>query len=277
MILHNVPNRKHGVGNKDAPYLEMVEAFEHIDGTSGILDRMQIQQGLWTTDELWANKDPRFFATIYTQNTAWKGTMVDYHNGLRLPDGTIQNDGSYQGVLALGTQSVDNGFGTGFGIMKYLDEGNNTLQFPGISSTDYLVFRYGEVLLNLAEAAFELGETGEALGAVNEIRERAGIAPLESIDRDKIRHERKVELAFEGHRYWDVRRWRIAVDVLSKPNSGLRYILDYETGKYRLQVLDNVDGTGTSPNFYEHNYYFPITLSRTGNNPNLQENPGYQN
>ena len=112
---------------------------------------------------------------------------------------------------------------------------------------------------------------------MNDIRRRAGISPLESIDRDKIRHERKVELAFEGHRYWDVRRWRIAVDVLSKPNSGLRYILDYETGKYQLQILDNVDGTGTSPNFYEHNYYFPITLSRTGNNPNLQENPGYQN
>ena len=53
-----------------------------------------------------------------------------------------------------------------------------------------------------------------------------------------------MELAFEGHRYWDVRRWRIAVDVLSKPNSGLRYILDYETGKYQLQILDNVDGTG---------------------------------
>ena len=266
-----------GAGNKDAPYLEMVEAFEHIDGTSGALDRTRIQQGLWTTNELWANKDPRFFATIYTQNTAWKGAMVDYHNGLRLPDGTIQNDGSYQGVLALGTQSVDNGFGTGFGVMKYLDEGNNTLQFPGISSTDYLVFRYGEILLNLAEAAFELGETGEALEAVNDIRKRAGISPLESVDRDKIRHERKVELAFEGHRYWDVRRWRIAVDVLSKPNSGLRYILDYETGKYQLQILDNVDGTGTSPNFYEHNYYFPITLSRTGNNSNLQENPGYQN
>ena len=158
-----------------------------------------------------------------------------------------------------------------------MDEGNNTLQFPGISSTDYLVFRYGEILLNLAEAAFELGETGEALEAVNDIRKRAGISPLESVDRDKIRHERKVELAFEGHRYWDVRRWRIAVDVLSKPNSGLRYILDYETGKYQLQILDNVDGTGTSPNFYEHNYYFPITLSRTGNNSNLQENPGYQN
>lgn len=129
----------------------------------------------------------------------------------------------------------------------------------------------------VAEAAFELGETGEALEAVNDIRKRAGISPLESVDRDKIRHERKVELAFEGHRYWDVRRWRIAVDVLSKPNSGLRYILDYETGKYQLQILDNVDGTGTSPNFYEHNYYFPITLSRTGNNSNLQENPGYQN
>lgn len=264
-------------GNKDAAYLEMAEAFEHIDGTPGTLDRTKVQQGLWTTDELWKDKDPRFFATLYTQNTAWKGTKVDYHNGLIKPDGSILNDGAYEGVSALGTQSVDNSFGTGFGVMKYLDETCNTLSFPAFSKTDYLVFRYGEILLNLAEAAFELGETGEALSAVNEIRKRAGIQEHTSIDRDKIRHERRVELAFEGHRYWDVRRWRIAEDVLSKPNSGLRYILDYETGKYKIEVLADVDGTSKSPHFPESNYYLPITLKRTGNNPNLEENPGYQN
>ncbi|MCM1449147.1 MAG: RagB/SusD family nutrient uptake outer membrane protein [Clostridiales bacterium] len=262
-------------GNKDAPYLEMAETFEYIDGTPGAFDREELQSKLYTTDALWKNKDPRFFATIYTQNTNWKGTKVDFHNGLIKPDGKILSDGSYSGVQALGTQSVDNSFGTGFGVMKYLDENVNNMAFPSISESDYLVFRYGEILLNLAEAAYEVGETGKALAAINKIRSRAGIKELTTVDREKIRHERRVELAFEGHRYWDVRRWRIAEDVLSKPNSGLRYILDFRTRKYKLEVLDNVDGTSFSPRFPVSNYYFPITLDRTGNNPNLVENPGY--
>lgn len=262
-------------GNEDAPYLEMAEEFEHIDGTPGTLDRTAIQQGLWSMNQLWANKDPRFFATIYTMGTPWKGTIVDPHNGLLLPDGTIQTDGSYNGIAALGTQKVNNQFFTSFGVMKLLDENADNSQWISKSSTDYTVFRYAEVLLNLAEAAFELGKTGEALGAVNQIRTRAGIASLANIDREKIRHERKVELAFEGHRYWDLRRWRTAVSVLSVNRSGLRYILDYTTGKYQLQVIENADGTVAPPAFYPYNYYFPITIARTGNNPNLVENPGY--
>lgn len=265
-----------GSGNQNAVYLEMAEEFEHIDGTSGKLDRTAIQQGLWTTDQLWANKDPRFFATIYTQNTSWKGTLLDYHKGILKPDGTIQTDGSYNGMLANGIQNKT----TGFGVMKYLDESHGNLIGSNgdwaTSSTDFIVFRLGEVLLNYAEAAFELGKSDDALDAVNLIRERAGIALLTSIDQDKIRHERKVELAFEGHRYWDLRRWRIATTVLSQNNSGLSYVLDYNTGKYKLVVINNVDGTVTPPAFYPQNYYLPITLARTGNNPNLIENPGYQ-
>lgn len=74
---------------------------------------------------------------------------------------------------------------------------------------------YGEILLNFSEAALELGKSAEALDAINQIRDRAGIARLASIDREKIRHERKVELAFENHRYWDLRRWRTAVQSLT--------------------------------------------------------------
>ncbi|MBL7969803.1 MAG: RagB/SusD family nutrient uptake outer membrane protein [Prolixibacteraceae bacterium] len=262
-------------GNQDAPYLEMAEEFEYIDGTPGKLDRNKIQQGLWSMEELWGNKDPRFFATIYTMGTPWKGTTVDPHNGLLLPDGTIQMEGSYSGVAALGIQNVGGQYFTSFGVMKLLDENANNMEWISKSSTDYTVFRYGEVLVNLAEAAFELGKPTEAMDAVNQIRTRAGIAKLGSVDREKIRHERKVELAFEGHRYWDLRRWRTAVDVLSVNRSGLRYILDYKTRKYKLQVLENIDGTVAPPKFYPYNYYFPITLSRTGNNPNLVENPGY--
>ena len=233
-------------------------------------------------DELWGKKDPRFFATIYTQETPWKGSFVDYHNGLLLPDGTIMTKDSYNGVLCTGDQDLE---GTCFGVMKYLDESHDNMGGTNAawatSSQDFLIFRYAETLLNLAEAAYELGKKGEALDAINQIRERAGIASLKDISQDKIRHERKVELAFEGHRYWDVRRWRTATTELSRSFSGLRYILDYSSyvngeKKYKLEILDNIDGSVSTPLFKEENYYLPITLSRTSSNPNMVENPGYE-
>lgn len=264
-----------GAGNQNAPYLEMAEAFEHIDGTPGTLDKTTLENRLWSMDELWANKDPRFYATIWTQDTKWQNRKVDFHNGLILPDGTIKGDGAYQGVAAAGDQYIDNySYGTGFGVMKYLEETHDNTGERATSSTDYILFRYGEVLLNYAEAAFELGKTTDALDAINKIRSRAGIAALSTVNREQIRHERKVELAFEGHRYWDLRRWRIAKDVIPVNRSGLRYILDYNTRKYQVKVLENYDGV-TPPVFENRNYYFPITPSRISNNKNLVENPEY--
>jgi hypothetical protein len=267
-------------GNMNKPYLEMAEEFEHIDGTSGKLDRDAIQQGLWTAKQLWANKDPRFFASMYTHGTPWNnpanedGDTVDWHKSLILPDGSSIINGSYNGVNARGHTSYPI-YGTGFGILKYCDVKNDNLQDEWAnSSTDFIVFRYGEVLLNYAEAAFELGKTSEALNAINQIRSRAGIAALTSIDRAKIHHERKVELAFEGHRYWDVRRWRTAATDLTRDFSGLEYGLDYNTRKLKIKVIDKIDGT-PGPAFYHQNYYLPITVARTGQNPNLVENPGY--
>jgi hypothetical protein len=264
------------LGMENAAYLEMAEEFENIDGTPGTLDRNAIQQGLWSMADLWGNKDPRFFATLYTMETPWKGGMVDFHKGLIDGNGNILENqlDAYKGIAAWGNQNLYGNFHTGFGVMKYLDENLDIGSTWSNSGTDYIVFRYGEVLLNFAEAAFELGKIADALTAVNQIRARAGIASLSSVSRDNIRHERKVELAFEGHRYWDVRRWRLATNVLSKSYSGLRYILDYTTGRYKLQVLNNIDGN-PSPQFYDRNYYFPITLNRTGANTNLVENPGY--
>ena len=263
-----------GAGNQNAPYLEMAEEFEHIDGTPGTMSKTALETGLWSLEDLWRNKDPRFFASIWTQDTEWQGGKVDFHNGLLLPDGTTKMDGAYNGVSAVGDQTVDKSFGTGFGVMKYLDESHNNKGERETSSTDYIIFRYGEVLLNFAEAAFELGKTAEALDAINQLRSRAGIAQLTSITQDRICHERKIELAFEGHRYWDLRRWRIAEQVIPVNRSGLRFILDYATRKYKLVVLTNYDGV-TAPVFQERNYYFPITAKRISNNGNLQENPGY--
>lgn len=264
-------------GNHDAPYLEMAEAFEYKDGSPGVVKEAYYHKdSLITMEQLWKDKDPRFFATLYTQGTKWQGRTLNYYKGIIKEDGTIQQEDSYKGILAQGEQKKNT---CGFGVMKYLDEtkDNGNSSSAGIfgSKQDYIVFRYGEILLNYAEAAFALGKTGEALDAINKIRERAGIAKLTTIDVDKIRHERRVELAFEGHRYWDLRRWRIAEDYLSRNMHGLRFILDYTTKKFRIQKIDKIDGATNTPLFRPENYYLPITHKRTNQNHNLVENPGY--
>jgi len=282
-----------GQGNNSRPYLETVEAFELIDGRPGTIDRAYAQSRLWTMEELWADRDPRFFASIWTNGTPWRKAdggvlgpnVVNMQNGIMSRDGELI-DGrldSYEGMLVVGSQLAftreHNWPYTSFGVMKYLDpEADNMLGF-GWSTTDYLIFRMGEILLNYAEAAFELGETADALSAVNDIRDRAGISQLTDIDREKIRHERRVELMFENHRYWDLRRWRIAVETLSRPGTGftgLRYIYDAATGKYHLRFFERVDNPTLFPIFPERNYYWPIERRNTTVNRNLVENPGYE-
>ena len=264
-------------GNAAAPYLEMIEEFENTDGSPGTFDRTKYTSGLWTPEEMFANKEPRFFASIYTQNTPWQGSKVDNYSKLIEPDGTVITSGGYNGVPAKGKSNFE-AYATGFGIKKYLDE-SKILPGNWSSDTDWMVFRLGEMYLNQAEACIELGRPGEALTLINAIRDRAGVAPLTSIDRDKVRHERKVELAFESHRLFDLRRWRTAVDKISRPFSGLIYSLDYNsyaagTPKFKVEVIDNVDGE-KQKKFFEQHYYLPITPNRISNNPKLVENPGY--
>lgn len=270
------PKNAWSAGNKDMPYLEFVEEFEHIDGTSGKFDNSVFATDkLWTIQELWADRDPRLFATIYTQETEWQGNLVDYHKGLILPNGTIKDDtGSYEGVMSRGNYGADGSMGSSMGVMKYLDPNHDNSSWQNSSSTDYIVFRYAEVFLNLAEAALQLGHADIALEAVNKIRRRAGIAELTFIDHKAIEHERKVELAFEGHRYWDVRRWRVAEEELTGDRYGLQYILDFNTRKYRIKKVGISTGA-TGLRFGPQHYYFPIGITRIGVNGNLVENPGY--
>lgn len=264
-----------GVGGESVAYLEMAEAFENKDGSSGMIDRTKIKNGhLWTIDELFGNKDPRFRASILTEGGEWLGNTIDVHRGIIKEDGTI-SEADYKGVAGLGKSTSNQPFATPFMMLKHLDESMGITPTIGTSKTDWIVFRLGETYLNLAEAAFELGKAQEALDAVNKIRARAGIALLNSIDREKIHHERKVELAFEGNRYWDVRRWRTATTDLSKSLSSVKFILDYATRKYKLQLIPNIDGQFAGE-FLSRHYYLPIGLNRTSNNPNLVENPDYK-
>ncbi|MCR5547586.1 MAG: RagB/SusD family nutrient uptake outer membrane protein [Bacteroidales bacterium] len=299
------------VGQYALPYYDFVEQFDFIDGRSGRIDHATLESKPWTMDELWGDRDPRLRAWTWTNRYHWAGAAgspwgtdtVSLYKGIRLPDGSDYFDitnNTYQGVMCWGDQmnelaraSISH---TGFGVAKYLDPQGDCMNWFNCSTTDYIIFRYAEVLLNYAEACFETGRAGDALDAVNQIRSRAGVAGLTRVDREAIRKERLCELCFENHRYWDVRRWRVAADLLSRPHTGISYVLDWDSyskslvkttvngkevvrrtaePKFWIEFEDHIDSKVQDPTFPESNYYLPIGDGTTAVNPNLRENPGY--
>ena len=247
-------------------------------------------------EEFIGNRDPRLEAWVWTNGSQWPGAIggevfgdntVSMYNGIRLADGSVFHNvttPAYEGVMCYGDQMNEfrdqGNLHTGFGVRKYLDPEADNMTWFIYSTTDYEIFRYAEVLLNYAEAQFELGNTGEALEAINQIRERAGVATLRSIDRETIHHERRIELCFENHRYWDLRRWREAEAELNGPHTGINYLLDWEsyksgTPRFWIEIKDRIDDQIQDPSFPSNNYYMPIGDATIALNPNIVENPGY--
>lgn len=289
--------RAGGWGCGMAPTLEMVDAYEYTDGTEGTL-KLTDKDGkpLRFDDpyELFAGKDPRLFASVYLPGSPCQSSTMDWRRGVIESDtkryvATSQPDGGNTveiGGKVYSTSGKDGGADagdaskTGFYQKKFWDETLTDMNM-GKSETPWPVFRLGEMHLNLAEAAMELGKPAEALEAVNLIRSRAGIAPLTSVNMEKVRHERRVELAFEGHRFWDMKRWRIAhLDVAQGGLNGFRGTalypwFDIRDSKYVFERGDN------SPKqkrvFLKKNYYTKINGDDMNSNPNLVQNPGYTN
>ena len=114
------------------------------------------------------------------------------------------------------------------------------------------------------------------LSVINELRDRAGMPDLLSsqLTENKIRQERRCELAFENHLFWDLRRWRIAVEELdNKRRHRLHYNFNANDGTYSIEMADgDLGGLRLHP---ERNYYYALGLKRLADNPNLIENPGY--
>lgn len=291
--------RAGGWGCGMAPTLEMIEEYEYTDGTTGTL-RLEDTNGqpcrFDNPLDLFEGKDPRLFASVYLPGSPCKGSIVEWRRGLINSNGekiqaTKQPDAvevytdsstgeSYNVSGKDGGADAGDPSKTGFYQKKFWDETLADVNM-GKSETPRPIFRLGEMYLNLAEAAIELGKTTEALAAVNAIRQRAGIASLTSVDVQKVRHERKVELAFEGHRFWDMRRWRIA--HLSVEEGGLNGFRGSALYPW-LDIRDNkyVFERGNQPPkqvrlFLEKNYYTKISGNDMNSNPKLVQNPGYTN
>ncbi|MGC6431384.1 MAG: RagB/SusD family nutrient uptake outer membrane protein [Jejuia sp.] len=266
-----------------APYLDFVEKFEKIDGSSSIIPReWESNNTLVSTDDLFGGYDPRMSASILHEGSIYQGEKIEFYQGLILPDGTIK-DGA--GLNFFGTPLrgksrnglITQDLYTGFSVRKYLDEKYIDPQ-SGQSSSSNILIRLAEMYLNRAEAAFYLNYSDKGLSDINIIRNRAGMPPKSSIDEEAIRYERMAELCFEnGNRYWDLIRWRTAHIEINKDFSGIRLIKKFNSDLYQVKFINF---TGSAPPFesrfgLEH-YYKPITPGRISNNPNLApENPNY--
>jgi hypothetical protein len=275
-----------GFGSAIGPSLEMVEAYEYIDGTPGTLkmkDALGNDIQYNNPVDIFKDKDPRFFGTILYPFSEWRGNVIDVRAGI-IEAGTTRTSNNYndlyKGIHIIGWHGIGGSrelSQTGFYLQKYLNPAYDpsTVKLE-TSSQHYIDMRYAEVLLNYAEAAAELEKPGDANTALNLIRERAGIKLLTEADItvEKVRHERQVELAFENQRWWDIRRWRIATVVLN--NKQLLGIMPYlnlpgNTYTFKSKALPAT----TKRTFPARRYYERIPVAQIETNPRIIPNPGY--
>ena len=250
METNNYPIATSGGKSGVCPTQNLVEAYEYI-GTPDPADP-------------YANRDPRLAASIVTNGSTWNGRVIAQAAG--------ETDD-----LAKANASR-----TGYYLKKFLTDGLNLTQGQ-TAQHNWVAYRYAEVLLNYAEAVNEAwgpetvpaGLPMSAKEALQKVRDRASVnlpavtaATVDSF-RTAVKRERQVELAFEDHRYWDLLRWRDAMDVLNKPVQGVKVTRSGDGWQYR--VTDVADRT-----FAERNYYLPLMRSEIENaGGTLEQNPGY--
>ncbi len=235
------------------PSQNLVDAYEMTDGT-----KFNWNNPAHTADP-YANRDPRLSYTAYKNGDKFREIFLEcYVGGANGPGG------------------VPNATHTGYYLKKFIDESLD-LQLNRTSVHSWVFFRISEMYLNYAEALNEYDPGNpDILVYLNKVRGRAGVnmPPVPETDqnivREKIRNERRVELAFEGHRLWDTRRWMMATDVLNQPLYGIEITLkDFQYSYKKVEVEKRV--------FEPKMYFYPIPQSilfSSGNN--WPQNPLWQ-
>lgn len=273
-------------GSSICPLLEMAESYEYIDGTPGVFD---VKDKVFDSPlDLFMNKDPRFEASIFHPETPYIGRNVQIYRGIYDTDGTLfesegvpfPKDPSTLQVGRDGPFPTGNYSKTGFYIRKITNPSEAVVE-PGHSDQNYIDIRYAEILLNYAEASLENGvNRTEALNAINQIRDRAGIRKITDTELtiDRLRNERKIELAFEDKRFWDIRRWRIGTDMFQNTfMHGLYPYLVYTGSGYKC-IFEKVSGYpldgGLSRVWQERDNYSNLS-GYVSSNPKIINNPGW--
>lgn len=288
--INNGPNGYHNwAGN--TPIQQLVDDYEMMDGS-----RFDWENDTHAADP-YANRDPRFYATVLFDGAPWKPRPADV---AKLdPNDEIQTgyyeDGDEGTINGLDTrESVIenwNGSRTHYYQRKFIDPDPEVVEDQSNAQVvPWPFIRYTEVVLNYIEASIELGEEAEAKAWLNKIRYRAGMPEITDTGdalRDRYRNERRVELAFEEHRYHDARRWMIAPETLGRGIKSINIRATVKAGQtalspyrhdksvydYEYTVEDN---TSNETRKWDDKMYFrPIVRDEMNRNTKLVQNPGY--
>ena len=264
--LHCMPGGYHAHGSNN-PIGQAVDDYEMSNGTKFDWDNPAHKAAPYE------NREPRFYASILYDGVVWRARPVDVQP--LDPIGVIQTgffenaDGSTTPGLDTRSSPIESSNGThsGYYQRKYIDPAYN-FQYE-VQESPWRHLRYTEVLLSYAEACNELGEDDEARTYINMIRKRAGLPEITGTGielREKIRHERRVELMFEGQRYFDIRRWMIAPQVIVDAN-GVDILHKYGGPIEYNNVFKQ------TRQWHDRAYFFPIHMDEMNKNNLLVQNP----
>ena len=252
-------------GGYGTPTQEMVESYEL--ATGGFPDWTPWHD-VTTQTPPYADLEPRFHASVLYNGAPWKGRKIEPYVG--------GADGWCQWNLEREPKGRTT---TGYYLRKMVDESHDVIAYSG-GVQPLIVLRYAEVLLNKAEACHKTNDPAGANAAVRAIRDRVGL-PYEDVTGDDlwkaIRQERKVELAYEGLWYWDLRRWKVAHKPYPEGLTGYQ--------QHGLKIEKNNDGTFTytyvsvddqDRNFPEKMYRFPMPSGELNNNALVEQYPEWK-
>ena len=277
--LYNNPNGYHGWGS-NTPLGQLVDSYEMKDGT-----RFSWNNPVHAADP-YKNRDPRFYASILYEGAPWRKRPSDVVASD--PKGIIQvgfwevwNPTTNQVEVKPGLDTRKspiedwNGTYTGYYLKKFIDP-NIDAQYVK-QDWPWRHIRYTEVLLNYAEACIALGEEEEARKYINMIRRRAGMPETNeggSALLARYRNERQVELAYEDHRFFDVRRWMIAPKAYENAlGVDVRYKLSPDKTTATKPTYKVIVAQERAWN--DRAYFLPIKLDEMNRNSNLEQNPLY--
>ncbi len=194
-------NGDNGWGS-DSPTQNLVNDFEMDNGEYPFLEDGSVNPDSgYDPNNPYENRDPRLYATILHDGAMWMGRETETFMG---------GMDSGQGPIAAWNASQ-----SGYYTKKFVPEDIPPTGSTVLPTSPWIMFRYGEILLNYAEAKFMLGDEATARDYINMVRSRTGVEMPDVTESgeellERIQHERRIELVFEGHRYFDVRRWEIA-------------------------------------------------------------------
>jgi hypothetical protein len=255
------PNGYYG-GGWFVPAQSLVDAYETKEGFPVLLDDGTVNPASgYDPQNPYIDRDPRFYATILYNGLLWKGREVETFEG-----GKDTNQGVTPWNASL----------TGYNLRKWLREGDQINELEVVTNP-YSFFRLAEIYLNYAEALIELtGHDDEAKFYINEVRARAGMPDITEAGTalmKRYRNERRVELAFENHRFFDLLRWKIADQILTSHAMGVRITKNTDNS-----LIYEYDRIAEERNFiWPKQYLIPIPRSEiTKSNGSLVQNPGYE-